>query len=270
MIRIITLCAVLFLVGEVYSQSKTLELRKISIATFDSAKVRNKLGLEEAGRMFFKYSKGTSESPYNQSGNEYTWYVTVEKTGRLFLTDSIKSQMSQVIDIKINTLQNDPDVKCVLYRVVNGKIKKINLDQQYLKRIHEGDTLHYKIDLKSAQVHDIAQLSYSIESKINAIPVWCMLNDIAPNTRSTFEFFIPAYLEYKISFKGFRSDQFNNTSKELNQRLTFGEQTAYQPTKSSSELVMRNYIVDHKTYFFFSNAKFKHFVATLSNENSVE
>lgn len=260
---------VLFLLTTIaYSQNKPLALEKVSVATFESAKARKAVGIEEIGRMRFKYEKGESlTNAQSGTSNGYTWFSIVEKAGSLLITDSVKAAG---VSIKINGIEREIDFKSTLYRNVDGKVKKVKLEGDYLQVIEKGDTSVYTLNLQSAQPNDILQISYTVTSRIIYTTRWLMINEISPGTISRFDLYTPSYLQYKIAFKGFKADQIKSTSEQSDQIISYEKERSFIPTKNSSELTSVTATVIHGSYVFKSPSKLKYVTATLVEETRIE
>ena len=260
---------IIFLIATIgYSQNKPLTLEKPSAALFESVKARKNVGIEEIGRMRFKYEKGESlTNAQSSSSNGYTWFSIVEKAGSLFITDSVKAAG---ISIKINGMEREIDFKSTLYRNVDGKVKKMKLDDNSLQITEKGDTSVYTLNLLSVQPNDILQISYTVTSRIVYTTRWVMINEISPGTICRFDLYTPSYLQYKIAFKGFKADQIKSSSEQSDQIISYEKERSFIPTKNSSELTSVTATVIHGTYVFKSPSKLKYVTATLVEESRIE
>lgn len=271
------LLSVVMICGTASAQQKELKFKDLTAEDFSLAEEQKKTGLGEIGKVSFKFAP-KKESPLDtyiertDGTTTHTWHQTLEKKGRLYITDSI---LTRGIELKLYVSGHQtPGFRETLYRQSGAKVKKLKIPETMRLIKEENDTIYYQIYAGALQAKDILEISYSVKTELNKAPIWYPINDISPGSFSQLDFAAPSLLKYRFRFEHIYEDDIEQTEYSVTKTINVESFDSVNPDGSGKIVLkkLRHPYEDLHDVFTFNGKTLKRKLieATLIEEKKVD
>lgn len=187
------LSVLLFLLFLIYSVLAQEDYREVSEADFE----QRKAAIGQYTKVYFKYLPLKTTTIYDYDmGNNFFWYVLIEKRGKIFLTEElIQKGFTLAVNRKLEEING---IKAEINTLKDGKIQHSKLSKKLIEREEKGDTTFYHFKFEGCSSNDICEISYNSKTEFKTNLVVIHMNDITSLRDSKAEFIVPQHLQFNL------------------------------------------------------------------------
>jgi hypothetical protein len=180
----------LFCINPIFAQG---DYKEVSEADFE----QRQAAIGQYTKVSFKYLPLKTTTIYDYDmGNNFFWYVLVEKKGKIFLTDElVQKGFTLTINRKLEDLNG---IKAEIFTMKDGKIQHSKIGKKSIVREEKGDTTFYHFSFEGYSSNDICEISYNSKTEFKTNLVVIRMTDITSMREAKAELILPQHLQFNL------------------------------------------------------------------------
>lgn len=206
--------------------------KEVTAADFEQ---RDGTAIGQYTKVYFKYLPLKTTTIYDYDmGNNFFWYILMEKKGKIFLTDDL---LQKGFTLTINRkLEEMNGLKVEMYALKDGKVQHAKISKKLIEREQRGDTTLYHFRFDGYTNRDICEISYDTKTEIKSNIFIVRMNEITTVPGANAELIIPQHLQFNLDLIAI--DDSLSKEESISENVKIGSQ--YRDYKSKKTTYYRN------------------------------